>query len=328
MMVSRRRWHLVAVLVAAASPAWVLGADLPKAASDLAGAHGRDAAAVRDLVLRDAPKETDTIARDKYAGDVARALGGLLDSENPDARLNTSIIIHELGTLSTDSILRKMLTNKDPVVRYWGAKGLGNIATNLKRLGGAALTGAINDLRKQATAEKEGVVEQEIIRTLIQYGDVEGVINGIENINSIVEKVIPERGALDALAIGAAFLEKSIGGAPAAEKERAAGALARAASFTAQQQMNLKMAQGDAMPAGYGTAVNAVVDAAVRAMGAAAGKAFPWTPGTASTSPEELWLKLPDVVGSGSKKGALQTALPKVGVPPQISTPQSRPGGA
>src|SRR5579862_4675282 len=107
MMVCRRRWRLEAffILIGGLSPIAAFAAgSLPASAKDLEPLHGKAAVDLREKVLKAAP--TDVILRDTYARNVANEFGGAgglgVKSANPDARLNSAILIAQMASLSTD----------------------------------------------------------------------------------------------------------------------------------------------------------------------------------------------------------------------------------
>src|SRR4051794_8184173 len=134
MMVCRRRWNVLAVMVVAgilpvAAQAVVPAG--PKKLAGMGGAHGEDCVLIRTAVI-DAAKSLSVTDRDEYGKKVITEFLPALESKNPDARLNTAILFTDLKTLSSDAALTSMLKNEDPAVRYWGARGLGDLASKLK----------------------------------------------------------------------------------------------------------------------------------------------------------------------------------------------------
>jgi len=314
MMVSRRRWRLVAVMVVAGIlPGLAQGAvlTLPKGmgAKEMDAAHGKDSVAIRTAVI-DAAKSATVTERDEYAKVVVKEFEPELASKNPDARLNTAILFNDLKTLSSDSALIAMLKNTDPSVRYWGARGLGDIAEKLKAIGPLR---AITALRDCAKAEKSGVVAQEIIKALAVFGDLPALLVALESVSVQMKAAIPDSGMLQAAALGLNTIEAGISKADAADKLTAATLAAKLASFAAQQQFNYHLQQtavASSVPPEYMKAVQDVVDAAVKVMGSAAGKSYAHVSGDA---PPEVLLNLNTLVGAPGASGIIQKDM--AGVP-------------
>ncbi len=163
-----RAWRLAVVTAALALFPILAKAALPRTAADMETAHGADAVKVRDDVLAPVPSLT-VIARAQYADEVIKEFEKELSSDNADARLNTAILFENLKSVSCDRVFESMLTNKDPAVRFWGAKGLGTIADTLKKIGGTALTRATTFLKTAQSAEPSTVVKDQIDKTLALY---------------------------------------------------------------------------------------------------------------------------------------------------------------
>ena len=171
-----RRWCRVwtLMLVVGAMPAtlaWAAAAPAPVyTAADFETAAAKEMPGMRDSIAKRIATITSSQQRDKEAAAVATdftAPGRGVNSARPEARLNAAILIHDLGTLSTDSFLTQMLQNKDVAVRYWAARGLTDIAKALINAGAAGRV--VTALGAQAKVETSGVVAQELIKALIQY---------------------------------------------------------------------------------------------------------------------------------------------------------------
>jgi hypothetical protein len=317
-----RRWCVgaAAVLVAAGLGSFAQGAlpttaDLKAQASKLDSAHGPDAMAIKEGLLTTARGIRDIIDRNNFAREVTAAFGPALSSSNADARLNAAILIAELGTPSTDTTLKNMLTSQDAFVRYWGAKGLGGIAEIELKFSPEGIIAALENAAKN---EKSGVVLQELIRSLAKYGSTAGILTGLEAVAAQIQTTMPDVGMLDAATAGLSAIGGKIAASPAPEKLRAASVAAQLASFTAQQyRLNAKIIKeaGTEVPKAFVDSVNALVDSALKIMGESAGKTFTLR---ARGTPDELWINLNDITGTtvdGNRPGDLQKALPGVPIP-------------
>jgi hypothetical protein len=298
----------------AMSPALALAASTPDfaaAAARMRAAKGPDAVREREALISAAPN--DPSPRDAYAENLDKQFRSLLSDNNADARLNTAILYARLGTISTDKPLIEALSSKDPAVRYWGAKGLGGtIAANLKRVGANP---AIQALRAAAKDETSGVVQQEILRALVVYESIDGVLDGLQRITDQMATDIPDRGALDAIAYGLGWVQTVVSTANPAQKARAATIASRAASFTAQQQE--AYSKFAAIPSSYADAARTVVENSAKMLSAAAGRALRL--GNVGT-PTEMVLAVNALVGTGATKGELQSAMPAIPVPPKVGS--------
>jgi hypothetical protein len=332
MMVCRRRWRLLALTLVAFTPALAHaatagGVTLPHTPEDLKTKHGREATNVRDDLIKGAPSEDRVQERNDYAREVGTRFRGLLTDENADARLNTAILFGRLQTLSTDRFLIECLANADPSVRYWGAKGLGD-KVNLVIKRAKAEGPVIKALRDAAKAETVGVVQREILRSLVVYESLDGVLDGLERITDTMRGEIPDRGALNAAADGFNWLQGVIGSATAAQKTRAATIAARAASFTAQQHE--AFAKFPPVPAPWADSAKQAVTNAVEVLNKATGNSFRIAD---MSSPDLMILGVNSLVGKPGAPGKLQGATnPPIPVPPRIgggaTTAASQPGAA
>ncbi|HVX86175.1 MAG TPA: HEAT repeat domain-containing protein [Phycisphaerae bacterium] len=171
MMHLRRRWLPLALLstsLASLTPLVAHAVDVQAEAKTMESATPEQAVQVRNDVLRDAP--TGVLDRDKYGSNVCHAFAHIIsDPKNPDAALNSAILVAKLGTLSTDATLEAMLKNPDPAIRYWAAKGLEGIMPTLAKLPSAQKE-AISALTDAQTAEKSDIVKSAIARALHAAG--------------------------------------------------------------------------------------------------------------------------------------------------------------
>jgi hypothetical protein len=338
-MVCRRRWCNRAAMLAMGAMAglWLaearagvgLGGAAPvvvPTAADFETASVKDMPGMRDAIIKAAPALA--VPRDKYGDTVAgnfTSAGLGINSKRPEARLNAAILIHDLGTLSTDRYLVQMLPNDDAAVRYWAARGLTDISGPLVKTGNLAVQRAVGALSAQAKIEKSGVVEQEIVKALIQYGAFAPLLDALNAISNQMETSVPDAAMLQTAALGLDFVNRSMGSALAVDKIRAAGVAARLASFAAQQLKNNEagmqtMDPKATVPAPYVAAVQRLVDGAAKVAGAAASKPYPTPTGASS---DELLLNVNGLFGTpGGRAGTLQGDIKSVAVPPVAKTGQ------
>lgn len=321
-MVFRRRWRLSVLLAATLTPSLALAAGLPASASDMEAAHGSAAVDLRHKVIDAAP--TNKLLRDQYGEAVCKALANEkdpkgpneLNSTNPDARLNTAIMVYELNTIATDKTLMGMLKNPDPSVRYWGARGLAQIAPDLKVVGDQP---AIAALKAAGAVETSGVVIEEIIKALIIYDDFPALTVVLDAVSSHLSKGIPDTRMLVAAANGLDAISGKVASATSADKAHVAEIAVKLASFTSQQLAANKAAHdaiGTTVPKDYLDASNALIEAAAKVAGNAAGKTYSWKK---TTDTDEFQLDVNTLFGTPPNKPVqIQTDLPGVKPPPAI----------
>ncbi|HVS70735.1 MAG TPA: HEAT repeat domain-containing protein [Phycisphaerae bacterium] len=171
MMHLRRRWLplvLLSTSLATLTPLTARAGYVEDQAKAMESATPEQAITIRNDVLKAAP--TGVLDRDKYGSEVCHAFTHIIsDAKNPDAALNSAILIAKLGTLSTDATLEAMLKNPDPAIRYWAAKGLEGIMTTLAKLPSAQKE-AVTALTDAQAAEKSDIVKSAIARALHAAG--------------------------------------------------------------------------------------------------------------------------------------------------------------
>jgi hypothetical protein len=331
-MVCRRRWRNQAMMLVMGAMVglWAAGAEaqlptgraaLPTAA-DFEMAEAKDMPVMRDIVTRSAPSGAKDRATwgAKVASDFSASDLGV-NSKRSEVRLNSAILINDLDTIATDRFLVQMLGNDDVAVRYWAARGLSNISKPLVQAGGLTLERVVNALAAQAKVEKSGIVEQEIVKTLIQYGKFVPLLEALNAIGSQMEKSVPDAAVLQTVSLGLDSVSKTIDDAVADDKVKAATVAARLASFATQQLMsNEKSIQAvdpqAKVPADYFAAVQRVVEGATKVAGGAIRAAYAVPKGR---SAEELMMNVNGLFGTpGGKNGKLQADMPRVPVPPMI----------
>jgi hypothetical protein len=318
----RRLWSVIA-LVGALSPAALGAEDVAADAAAMSTAKGSTAVDIRASVVA-AAKPMSLMDRDAYGAAVVRAFEPLLSSANTDAQLNAAITIVEMHTLSTDRSLEGMLKNSSPAVRYWGAKGLGVIIPDLQKVGGAAISNAVNGLLNALKTESSGIVKSQIVNALGKTNDVHTVGQGVDSLAAQLSEGTVDGETLDAAAAALGQLDVAIrasGGVSKADASAAAKSAAWTASFAAQQQVALSeklTADQSELPEGYSASTLNVVSTAVKVLNDLAGRGTIKGP-AGDESPDALQLMVDGLTGTSSTgPGELQKAMPGVAVPPAI----------
>jgi len=320
-----RRWCRVwtVMLAVGAMPAILaLAAAAPVAVStakDFETAAAKDMPGMRELIIKKHLSIIKSVDRDANGTAVSTdftASGLGVNSARPEVRLNAAILIHDLGTLSTDSFLIQMLQNKDAAVRYWAARGLADISKGLVSSGAGKVIKALGD---QAKIETSGVVAQELIKALIQYQAFGPLLDSLGALTNQMEAAIPDVATLQTATLGLDFVSRSMAGSLADDKSKAVTIAARTASFAAQQQVKneeaLKVIDGAAtLPTEYSSAVRKVIDAAMRVYNGAASAPKPAPTGN---SAGELLLNVNLLFGKDMPADAI---LKNIAVPPKVKT--------
>ena len=348
----RRRWRAKAFLasvvmcgaVAVAAP---LPPGLPDPAAEAARFKtdydaGREDVAVADRsALVDACLHiSDPVVRDDYGGKIAAAWEPLAGDKKAGIQLNAAICIGQLHTFSSAGALTGMLKHSNPAVRYWAARGLGDIP-NLKRFAGPTLTNALNALGAAMAKETTGIVKKEIMRSLGVLGDAGAILDGLDALGGTILGSVPDQPTLETASLGLADLDASLKATPpaAAMKTNIAKVVSFLASFVSQQEVSLQLARqtnDGSLPPGYHTNAAAVVSNAIKVLNTLAGK-IAFTVDT--SSPDKMKFDLDRLFGTPDVgPGQLQKEFPGVPVPPTIKPPKpappatatatSRPGGA
>jgi hypothetical protein len=295
------------------------GTNPPLTAADFEAANVRDMAAMRDKVIT-AMKPLSASDKSAFATKVCEDFSAQnvgINSKRPEVRLNSAILIHDLGTLSTDRYLEQMVDDADPSVRYWAARGLYDISSQINMTGGLTLQRAVTALSNRGKVETSGIVETEIIKDLIVFQAAGPLLDSLEAVTGQMEAAVPDVAMLQTIAVGLDFINKSMA---SADKAKAANVAARAASFAVQQEVcNEKVIKANdpaaKVPSEYIGAVQRVVESAVKVANSAAGKTY----SLKTASFDELQLSTFDTFGTpGGRAGTLQGDLKTVKVPPKV----------
>lgn len=207
------RWRVCSVMLALAvlPAALTYGAATPAvaAAKDFETADPKDLPKmVADIIkaLPPSPLDKDRKAREIIADFQAKGAG--IYSKSAEVRLNSAILIAGLDTLSADFGLIKMVDNTnadptvkidDPSVRYYGAKGLAQIAPVVMRTP-ASVPRVVTALKNAAKAEKSPIVQQELFKALVAYEAGDALIEATDAIVAQMQTNAPDAGTVQNLA--------------------------------------------------------------------------------------------------------------------------------
>ena len=179
----------------------------------------------------------------------------------------------------------------------------------------------VTGLGTRAKVETSGLVQQEIVKALIQYKAFAPLLDALDAISNQMEAGVPDTALLETAALGLDSVSRSMLSAAAADKVKGATDAARLASFAAQQQKKNEEAVKAIDPAAnvaadYAAAAQKVVEAATKVAGGATGTTYPTPTGA---SPDELLLNVNNLFGTpGGRAGKLQTDVTSVPVPPKV----------
>ncbi|HUO09969.1 MAG TPA: hypothetical protein VM008_16815 [Phycisphaerae bacterium] len=300
-------------------------------------AHGADAVALRISMLDDLNKMSVT-ARDRYVNEMlgGSALNGpwaqlLKQTDNPDAQLNSAILIASAKALSADGAFENiMLPSTNAAVRYWGARGLEGILADLIKVGTAAKNRALEALNKAIAKENSGVVKQQIIRALGAAGDVEALQTAADALAMQLQNPSPDHETIDAAGTALSQLDALLKKGATVDKAKVAKSAAWIAAFSAQQLRavagrgadNTSPDAAPEVPEAYTQSIYSTVSSAIAVLNDLAGKgAFPTVHapvGDVREYSNELQFAVDGIAGSATAAGTLQKLIPGVPVPPAI----------
>ena len=145
-----------------------------------AAASSEDAVALRTEVLANLQPTTVNIGSpsagflQSFTNAEVAEFGPLVNSTSSTTALNAVILLAETKHINTDAALLSALSNPNPAIRYWAARGLYNVLPGLKDLK-QARDRAIAGLITAAQSEKSALVQAEIVRSLSGSGDAKAV---------------------------------------------------------------------------------------------------------------------------------------------------------
>jgi hypothetical protein len=322
-----RRWWIAAsvlmMVAMGAGGARTAQADPAKLARDLEAAHGKDAVDIKDGIVAPA-KTMSPPDKNKYAESMCKAFDDahLLDSKNVEAQLNAIMTIVELDALDTDSFLKPALKNANPSVRYWAAKGLGQIMDRLVRAGASGPV--IKALQDRLKVETSGVVKQQIVSAIAASNDFKEVLAALKLLAADLQKNAPDASTIKAAWVAVDALKKIYDAPPPAapiakaDATEAVASAAAATSFAAQQ--NFALNDKKLLPSGNQDAARQLAESAVTLFNTVGKLRLSLPPVKPTDGPEELLLEVNSITGSPSiPTGELQKTMPEVTAPPAIT---------
>lgn len=256
-----------------------------------------------------------------FGTQVATDFSALLS--NKTTALNAVITIASIHDISTQSALQKALTNSNPAVRYWGARGLGEIFTQLMAIG-PAYQQAVRAVQRALAVETDPLAAREMCDTLLTQNPVPaGTANlaarALKRAIAQYQQVVP--GNLDITAGLAADLAVAAAHGSTltpAQKAGAMNTLAQLMSYTAQyfkqglldHKQKLFAFSAIANSADAMNAITGTTNFSLNGLGA-------------ESNPAAILLAVNQITGSQTQAGAIQKLFPKIAIPPRISALQT-----
>ncbi len=116
-------------------------------------------------ILHETGHPASAIFLNSYGAIVGQEFSPLLS--NPKTALNAVITIAQIDDISTQAALEDGLSNASPAVRYWSARGLGEILPQLAAIP-PAFHQALRRLEGALKVEKDPIVEMSMCHALVQ----------------------------------------------------------------------------------------------------------------------------------------------------------------
>ncbi|MGC8541640.1 MAG: hypothetical protein ACP5QA_13570 [Phycisphaerae bacterium] len=242
---------------------------------------------------------------------------------NKKTALNAAITIGSISDISMQAPLQAALTNANPAVRYWGAKGMGNIFSALMSIG-PAYQQAVAAVQQALAVETDPLVAGEMSSVLLTQNPLppglanliaKAVARGIAH----YQDVVPTN--LDILSsLTADLAEAAQHGATLtdAQKLAAMNTLTVLMSDTAQY-LSAQLLDRKQMLSAF-----PVINNAATAMNAITGTTnFSLSGLNAQSNPAAVLLAVNAITGSQGQAGAVQKLFPKVPIPHRISALQA-----
>jgi len=283
----RRRWDTWTLAVAFLMPMAVLAAPVPPgdAAAKFETAKGDDAVKMREDILANAPAKSAITDRERYVSELGQALidRKIFEGTNVDGQLSAAITMAQLQAVGADKALNAMLASPNAGVRYWGARGIMDIAGAIKMLGtGRTLTEARMALNNALGKETSHVVKKQIIGAVVAIDDTAGMIGALQRIASQLQAGFPDPDSLQVIVTalggagtgGGADAKFSLAGLAKktlnqSQKTQVGQAVANIVSFAVQQQQAMPVEE---RPPNYHEGVLALVNAGVEFVNALTGE--------------------------------------------------------
>lgn len=269
--------------------------------------------------LHEAAHPASAIFRDSYGATVGQDFSPLLDHRK--TALNAIITIAQIDDISIQAALEHGLSNGDPAVRYWSARGLGNILPQLAAIP-PAFRQALRSLEQSLKIEKDPMVEMSMCHALVQASP------GVPNLFSTILHVLTRLTSTYAsqppntlpvcrlIVADLAALATRGGALPLSRQTAALKVLSQIMSFTAQYNQAGKLSRDQKL------AAFDVISACGHAMDAVGRtEFFSMRQFTSQSDPAAILLHVNHLTGSQNQPGKLQSLFAKVPIPPRIPSP-------
>ncbi len=290
-----------------------------------AAAHQSDMVRARRRLLAPLQSTTNPPSAEftyDFGTQVANDFTSLLS--NKKTALNAAITIGSIGDISMQAPLQTALTNANPAVRYWGAKGMGHIFTPLMSIG-PAYQQAVAAVQQALAAESDPLVAEEMSKVLLTQNPLPtGLANLISNAiaRGIVgyDDVVPNNlDITSGLAANLADAARRGSTLTDTQKAEAINTLSILMSDTAQYLSAGLLDRKQKLSAF--SAINNAADA----MNAITGTTnFSLTGLNAQSDPAAILLAVNGITGAQGQPGAVQKLFPKIVIPHRISALQTR----
>ena len=289
-----------------------------------AAAHRRDMVRARRRLLAPLQSTTNPPSAEftyDFGTQVANDFTSLLS--NKKTALNAAITIGSISDISMQAPLQAALTNASPAVRYWGAKGMGNIFSALMSIG-PAYQQAVAAVQQALAVEKDPLVAEEMSTVLLTQNPLpsglsaliaKAIARSIAGYQDVVPTNLDITSGLaadlaDAAQHGATLTD--------AQKLAAMNTLSVLMSDTAQY-LSAKLLDRKQMLSAF----NAISNAS-NAMNAITGTTnFSLSGLNAQSDPAAILLAVNAITGSQGQAGAVQKLFPKALIPHRISALQT-----
>lgn len=185
--------------------------------------------------------------RNQHVKDTVKAFGSLITHTDPLVSLNATIVVSKLDDIDIDATMIASLKHSNPAVRYWAAKGLSSVLTDLKKIR-ASYIRAIDALKLQLAAETSAVVKAEITKALAGTDEAAESAAGLQRIADGFAAAAPSSSDVIALRDAIVAVNEMLARTPAPAQQTAilTGA-AHALSYAAQHDNVLKNADPKAV---------------------------------------------------------------------------------
>ena len=237
----------------------------------------------------------------------------------PKTALNAAITIGSIPDISMQAALQTALQNPNPAVRYWGAKGLGNIFNQLLAIG-PAYQQSIEAVQQAVAVEPDPLVAEEMCAVLLTQNPVPpGTANlatqALARAIAGYQDVVPDNLAIaGSLAADLAVAVSHGAALTAAQKNDAMHTTSQLMSYTAQY-LKAGLLDSKQQVSAFSTMAKAAA-----AMNAVTGTTnFSLSGLNAQSDPSLILLRVNGITGAQGQAGLVQKLFPKVAIPPRIS---------